>query len=308
MAGLCSGAPRGNAPLGSHGRPSSTRGRLGTPSACGTMRQAPASPLRVLWPADCHPYAMPARRRGRYERVGERFHRSTRTARDRTGGGGRAMGRGRAKAKQTKVARQLKYGGPTTDLERLQAELAGSPTFEPEDSDEADERRRVRLDPYAKYADDRTDPTMGRRSRSVAEPRRAPRVRTLARVGHGPGRSRTAWRQRCSPTTRPSRRPALGRRVAEHPRAPAARTWPHTQAGNPPLGEPPDAASAASAATTATIPSPSLKVRSRSARVTPPSPAMQAEDRRRAPRGRGRSHRAGPRAAPARRSPRSRRR
>ena len=33
------------------------------------------------------------------------------------------MGRGRAKAKQTKVARQLKYGGPTTDLERLQAEL-----------------------------------------------------------------------------------------------------------------------------------------------------------------------------------------
>jgi hypothetical protein len=36
------------------------------------------------------------------------------------------MGRGRAKAKQTKVARALKYGGPQTDLERLQAELAGS--------------------------------------------------------------------------------------------------------------------------------------------------------------------------------------
>lgn len=35
------------------------------------------------------------------------------------------MGRGRAKAKQTKVARALKYGGPQTDLERLQAELAG---------------------------------------------------------------------------------------------------------------------------------------------------------------------------------------
>jgi hypothetical protein len=34
------------------------------------------------------------------------------------------MGRGRAKAKQTKVARQLKYGGPHTDLGRLQAELA----------------------------------------------------------------------------------------------------------------------------------------------------------------------------------------
>ncbi len=36
------------------------------------------------------------------------------------------MGRGRAKAKQTKVARELKYGGPDTDLSRLQAELAGS--------------------------------------------------------------------------------------------------------------------------------------------------------------------------------------
>ena len=43
------------------------------------------------------------------------------------------MGRGRAKAKQTKVARQLKYGGPTTDLERLQAELAGTPLTEDDD-------------------------------------------------------------------------------------------------------------------------------------------------------------------------------
>lgn len=34
------------------------------------------------------------------------------------------MGRGRAKAKQTKVARQLKYGSGDTDLARLQAELA----------------------------------------------------------------------------------------------------------------------------------------------------------------------------------------
>src|SRR3954452_71895 len=36
------------------------------------------------------------------------------------------MGRGRAKAKQTKVARQLKYSSGGTDLERLQAELAAS--------------------------------------------------------------------------------------------------------------------------------------------------------------------------------------
>jgi hypothetical protein len=37
------------------------------------------------------------------------------------------MGRGRAKAKQTKVARDLKYSSPQTDFERLQRELAGSP-------------------------------------------------------------------------------------------------------------------------------------------------------------------------------------
>jgi len=33
------------------------------------------------------------------------------------------MGRGRAKAKQVKVARQLKYSGGGTDLDRLRAEL-----------------------------------------------------------------------------------------------------------------------------------------------------------------------------------------
>lgn len=36
------------------------------------------------------------------------------------------MGRGRAKAKQTKVARELKYNAPKTDLTALQRELAGS--------------------------------------------------------------------------------------------------------------------------------------------------------------------------------------
>ncbi len=34
------------------------------------------------------------------------------------------MGRGRAKAKQVKVARQLKYNSGGTDLDRLRAELA----------------------------------------------------------------------------------------------------------------------------------------------------------------------------------------
>ena len=36
------------------------------------------------------------------------------------------MGRGRAKAKQTKVARELKYFSPNTDLSALEQELHGS--------------------------------------------------------------------------------------------------------------------------------------------------------------------------------------
>lgn len=59
------------------------------------------------------------------------------------------MGRGRAKAKQTKVARALKYGGPQTDLDRLQAELAGTPVDVPVEEVDDDP-----YDPYAKYLDD----------------------------------------------------------------------------------------------------------------------------------------------------------
>ena len=40
--------------------------------------------------------------------------------------GGPPMGRGRAKAKQTKVARELKYSSPQTDFQRLQRELSGT--------------------------------------------------------------------------------------------------------------------------------------------------------------------------------------
>jgi hypothetical protein len=36
------------------------------------------------------------------------------------------MGRGRAKAKQQKVARELKYNSQFTDLDALQRELGGS--------------------------------------------------------------------------------------------------------------------------------------------------------------------------------------
>jgi len=50
------------------------------------------------------------------------------------------MGRGRAKAKQTKVARELKYSSPNTDLSALERELHGSTTTrrEPERSSDVD--------------------------------------------------------------------------------------------------------------------------------------------------------------------------
>ena len=68
------------------------------------------------------------------------------------------MGRGRAKAKQTKVARQLKYTTTGTDLDRLRAELAGDETpvshasTVSDDADTADED-----DPYAAYIDQDED-------------------------------------------------------------------------------------------------------------------------------------------------------
>jgi hypothetical protein len=49
------------------------------------------------------------------------------------------MGRGRAKAKQTKVARELKYHSPTTDLAALQRELAGSGKSDHDFDDDYDE-------------------------------------------------------------------------------------------------------------------------------------------------------------------------
>jgi hypothetical protein len=50
------------------------------------------------------------------------------------------MGRGRAKAKQTKVARELKYFSPNTDLTALQRELHGSSHFaEPDDARPSDD-------------------------------------------------------------------------------------------------------------------------------------------------------------------------
>ncbi|MET9568771.1 DUF3073 domain-containing protein [Streptomyces virginiae] len=65
------------------------------------------------------------------------------------------MGRGRAKAKQTKVARQLKYNSGGTDLSRLANELGASPTEPLQISEpvEVDDELDDDDDPYARYAD-----------------------------------------------------------------------------------------------------------------------------------------------------------
>jgi hypothetical protein len=55
------------------------------------------------------------------------------------------MGRGRAKAKQTKVARELKYSSPQTDFERLQQELSSTGADVPGERD-AESRDESRLD------------------------------------------------------------------------------------------------------------------------------------------------------------------
>ncbi|GAA4843625.1 DUF3073 domain-containing protein [Actinomycetospora corticicola] len=49
------------------------------------------------------------------------------------------MGRGRAKAKQTKVARELKYSSPSTDFDALQRELASGDPFARHTVDEDDQ-------------------------------------------------------------------------------------------------------------------------------------------------------------------------
>jgi hypothetical protein len=55
------------------------------------------------------------------------------------------MGRGRAKAKQTRVARELKYHSPNTDLAALQRELGGGSSRNSSDDD---------IDEYGEYVDD----------------------------------------------------------------------------------------------------------------------------------------------------------
>ncbi len=60
------------------------------------------------------------------------------------------MGRGRAKAKQTKVARQLKYYTPDTDLSALERELHGPSQRQPV-SEPRQDPRPVDDDEYDEY-------------------------------------------------------------------------------------------------------------------------------------------------------------
>ncbi|GGQ86599.1 DUF3073 domain-containing protein [Streptomyces althioticus] len=62
------------------------------------------------------------------------------------------MGRGRAKAKQTKVARQLKYNSGGTDLSRLAEELGASTSNQSPNGDRFEDDEQDD-DLYAKYAD-----------------------------------------------------------------------------------------------------------------------------------------------------------
>lgn len=61
------------------------------------------------------------------------------------------MGRGRAKAKQVKVARQLKYSGGGTDLDRLKKELGVAESARDEFHDDSYDDL---TDKYSDYADD----------------------------------------------------------------------------------------------------------------------------------------------------------
>lgn len=71
------------------------------------------------------------------------------------------MGRGRAKAKQTKVARQLKYSTPDMDLDSLQRELASQRPSDPRSQDDDDDGDS--FDDYVDEWDDDQDEDDDRR-------------------------------------------------------------------------------------------------------------------------------------------------
>lgn len=65
------------------------------------------------------------------------------------------MGRGRAKAKQTKVARELKYSSPAMDLDALQREIGSGTAVT---TDNGDDDYGDYADLAAKYNDEDDDP------------------------------------------------------------------------------------------------------------------------------------------------------
>ena len=67
------------------------------------------------------------------------------------------MGRGRAKAKQTKVARELKYSSPTMDLNALQREIGSGTAPTTTRADREPDFEDDYADPYAAYVDDDED-------------------------------------------------------------------------------------------------------------------------------------------------------
>lgn len=64
------------------------------------------------------------------------------------------MGRGRAKAKQTKVARELKYSSASLDPDRLKRELAAGGLLSSSPATPAEDDEDDLEDPYARYADE----------------------------------------------------------------------------------------------------------------------------------------------------------
>jgi hypothetical protein len=77
-----------------------------------------------------------------------------------------AMGRGRQKAKQTKVARQLKYFSPDTDYNALQRELAHTGEPQPQAEVEVDD-----TDDVEQFDDESTDDDVDEYASWVHPPR-----------------------------------------------------------------------------------------------------------------------------------------
>lgn len=67
------------------------------------------------------------------------------------------MGRGRAKAKQTKVARDLKYRPVTMDVESLQRELSGS-SYDTHHDEVDDDQYADLAEAYKDFDDEDEDP------------------------------------------------------------------------------------------------------------------------------------------------------